>query len=199
MVRKVGGKIRGLIFVISGPSGSGKTTLLNRLLKTTPLKNKLSRSISFTTRPRRSGERNGRDYLFVTETEFKDRLKKKKILEWTRYLGYYYATPKDSVESRIRQGRDIALCLDLKGARKIRQAYPNNTITIFILPPSIESLRERMHRRCRKTRREEVANRVKLAKEEMRASRSYDYRVVNHRLSQAAGELQKIILKETNR
>jgi len=94
-------KKQSFLFIVSGPSGSGKTTLASSVLKSPELKNRLIKSISLTTRPRRPGEKDKKDYFFVPEERFKKLLKAKKILEWTRYLGYYYATPKDFVESQL--------------------------------------------------------------------------------------------------
>lgn len=188
---------RGLIFVISGPSGSGKTTLLKKLLKSKELLKKgLVKSISFATRPRRSTEKPGEDYFFITKEEFKQERKAKKILEWTRYLGYYYATPKDFIEKQLGMGRHIFLCLDLKGALKIRQLYPKNTVTVFIIPPSLVTLKNRIQERCNKTKKEEIRQRLKLAKRELLASQRYDYCLVNQNLRRAVRELKGIILRE---
>lgn len=188
---------QGLIFVVSGPSGSGKTTLLKGLLKDRSLNSALVKSISLTTRSRRSGERNKRDYFFVSPEEFRQKLKAKKILEWTKYLGYYYATPKDFVERQLKKKKNLLLCLDLKGASKIKQHYPGNAVTIFINPPSLGALRLRIESRCHKTRKEEVSRRLALATEELRASCQYDYCIMNKNLYQAMKSLKNIILKET--
>lgn len=185
---------KGMIFVISGPSGSGKTTLLERLLKEAGLRRLLRKSISFTTRPKRSGERQGRDYVFLARDDFRRALKAKKILEWTNFLGYYYATPRDFVEGQIKKGGNIVLCLDLAGARKIKRLYPRNTATIFIVPPSLETLRRRIAQRCHRTKKEEVSRRLELARAELRASREYDFTVVNKNLHQAVKELRGIML-----
>lgn len=191
-------QVPGLIFVITGPSGSGKTTLLKNLLKVQGLKNRLSKSISFTTRPKRPGEKNKKDYFFISEREFKHKQKKEKILEWTRYLGYYYATPKDFIEQHLENGKNVILCLDLKGALKIKRLYPKNTITIFIMPPSLEALQERIKKRSHKVNKEEVRLRTILAKKELKAQGSYDYCVVNKDLGLAAKELKDIILNKIN-
>jgi len=186
-------KKSGFIFIISGPSGSGKTTLLENLFRDRELKKRLVKSVSFTTRPKRQGEREGRNYFFVTESEFRRKLKAEKILEWTKYLGYYYATPRDFVEQHLKQGKDIALCLDLKGACRIKRFYPKNSVTVFVLPPSVKSLRERIEGRCKRTGKLEIKQRLKLAKEELLASHKYDYTLVNKNLSQALRELKSII------
>lgn len=189
-------KIRGLIFVISGPSGSGKTTLVRGVLLHKVLSRKFVKSISVTTRPKRSGERQNKDYFFVSLKEFRRLNAAKKILEWTRYLGYYYGTKKDFVEGKLKQGKHIALCLDLKGALKIKRLYPENTVTIFILPPSIKILRKRIEGRCAKTRQEEIRSRLKLAKSELKGKSRYDYVLKNSNLTKATSRLKGIILKE---
>lgn len=141
--------MKSFIFVISGPSGSGKTTLAGNLLKTKQLKHKLVKPVSFTTRPRRPDEKDGRDYFFIAEREFRQKKQEKKFLEWTRYLGYYYATSRDSLQRYLKQARHIILCLDLKGAFQIRKFYPKKTVLIFVMPPSLEALRQRIQiRRC---------------------------------------------------
>ncbi len=189
----------GLIFVISGPSGSGKTTLRDKLLTDRDLRGQFVKSVSFTTRQKRSGERNRKDYLFITEGEFKKRLRAKKILEWTKYLGYYYATSKDFVDKQLANCKNIILCLDLKGALRIKRLYPNNSLTIFIVPPSIKSLRQRIEGRCNRTKKEEIQKRLRLAKKELSCAGKYDFTVVNKNLSQAVRELKGIILKSAKR
>ncbi|MFH0935871.1 MAG: guanylate kinase [Candidatus Omnitrophota bacterium] len=190
-------KGRGKIFVVSGPSGSGKTTLVARLARDKGFRNRLIKSVSFTTRRSRPGEKRGRDYLFISEKEFKLRRKEQKILEWTRYLGYYYATPKEPVECWLRQGQSVILCLDLKGARRIRRVYPKEAVTIFIIPPSLAELRARIEKRCRTATRE-LKQRLRLAQDELAGSREYDYTVANSNFSQALKELKGIILGEIN-
>jgi len=188
---------QGLIFVISGPSGSGKTTLLTNLLKSKDLKNRLVKPISITTRPKRSGEKNGKDYFFVSQKQFKQEKQAKKILEWTRYLSYYYATPKDFVERQLRKKKNLILSLDLRGALRVRRLYPKNTITIFILSPSLAVLRDRIEKRCNKTKKAEIQKRLKLAEKEIQASDRYDYRLVNQDLDETVRQLKDIVLRET--
>lgn len=186
----------GLIFVISGPSGSGKTTLARNLLGDKTLEDKLARSISFTTRPRRSGEQAKKDYFFISDKRFKQEQRAKKILEWTKYLGYYYATPREFMERQLHKAKHVILCLDLKGAFTIKRQYPRNAVTIFVLPPSQDALLYRITARCHKTKEEEVRQRLALAQQELKACGRYDYCVVNKNLHQATKELKGIILKE---
>lgn len=184
------------IFVISGPSGSGKTTLLRHLIKDRRLSKRLVKSISLTTRPKRSGERQGKDYFFVSKKQFTRKRKAKKILEWTRYLGYDYATPKDFIDGQLHKSKNVLLCLDLRGALKIKHLYPQNTVAIFVAPPSLKALQDRIKKRCKKTAKEEVQKRLRLAQKELQASRRYDYCLVNRDLSTAIKRLKSIILKE---
>jgi len=190
-------KKQGLIFIISGPSGSGKTTLVGNLLGNKKLKGKLNRSISFTTRPKRSKEKDKKDYFFISEKRFNQEQKANKILEWTKYLGYYYATPRDFIERQLNRARHAILCLDLKGAFIVKRQYPRNTVTIFVIPPSLDTLLHRITSRCNRTKKEEVRQRLALAQKELSAAARYDYCVVNKDLKQATKELAGIILKET--
>ena len=189
-------KKQGKIFVISGPSGSGKTTLLSNLIKDRKISKLLVKSRSFTTRPRRPQEREARDYFFVSRDEFKHLLKAKKILEWTRYLGYYYGTPKGPLEKQLRAGKNLGLCLDLKGARIIKKLYPDKTITVFVLPPSLHVLEARIKNRCSKTNTKEITQRIRLARRELLAASRFDYCILNQNLQVALEELKNIFLKE---
>lgn len=184
------------IFVVSGPSGSGKTTLLKHALEDIVLRKKLARSISFTTRHRRSGERDGKDYFFIDKKQFNSLQKAKKILEWTKYSGYYYATPKEFVEERLKTGKHIVLCLDIKGASLVKRLYPENAVTIFVSPPSLEVLHHRIRNRCNKTKTEEIQQRIVLAKKELSAASNYDYCLLNQDLAAVTKELKAIIHNE---
>lgn len=187
---------RGMIFVFSGPSGSGKTTLAQAVLADKKFAGRLEKSISFTTRPRRRGEKSREDYFFIDEAEFLQGRKTQKILEWTRYLGYYYGTARDFVDSRLENARSLILCLDLKGAARIKALYPKNSVTIFIMPPSLEELARRIEKRHRETNKQEIAKRLRLARQEMACARDFDFCVINDKLAQAARELKGIIAKK---
>jgi guanylate kinase len=186
-------KAKGKIFVLSGPSGSGKTTLAEKLLQDPALRRKLCRSISFTTRKRRTGERDKRDYFFINEEVFKRKRKAKKILEWTTYLGYYYGTDRDFVEDRLRRFEGIVLCLDVAGALRLKRMFPSRAVTIFVLPPSIKELYRRIRARAASTTEEEISRRLTIAREEIKAARFYDYRVRNNDLSKAIERLTRIV------
>lgn len=186
----------GKIFIICGPSGSGKTTLLTNLIKDKKTAKLLVKSCSITTRPRRSGEIEGRDYFFVGGAQFQRLLKAKKILEWTKYLGYYYGTPKGPLENQLKTGRNLGLCLDLKGARILKKLYPKNTVRVFVLPPSLDVLKARIKNRCRKTNKKEIARRIRLARRELLAASQFDYCILNQNLQIALKELKDILLQE---
>ncbi len=188
----------GKIFVISGPSGSGKTTLLTSLIQDKKIGKLLVKSCSITTRPKRSQEREGKEYFFVNPLEFRRQLKAKKILEWTRYLGYYYGTPKEPLEKQLKSAKNVGLCLDLKGARILKKMYPCNTVTIFVLPPSLDVLKERIQGRCRHTKHQEVKQRMLLARKELQAAGKFDYCILNQNLSVAVEELKTIFLQESS-
>jgi guanylate kinase len=194
---KVRGKRKkGLIFVISGPSGSGKTTLAKKILNQPQFKGKFIKSVSFTTRPKRPGERQGRDYIFVSAEEFQRLLKGKKILEHTRYLGYDYGTPSMLLEQSARRGLHIILCLDLKGASFVKRAYPARVVTIFIKPLSLSIVEQRILKRWAETGPEELDRRVQLASKELSCVDRYDYCLVNDNLNKAVKEIKGIIQAE---
>lgn len=190
---------KGVLFIISGPSGSGKTTLATKVIEKEGLRGKINKSISFTTRPRRPTERNGKDYYFVTSDYFKKTLAAKKILEWTRYLRYYYGTPKIRVDRLLNKGKHVVLCVDLKGVEKLKKLYQGNAVTIFIMPPDITELQSRIEKRDACINKEEVKKRLKLAKKEMSVCGKFNHCIVNKNLTKAVSELYGIILKRINR
>ena len=188
-----------MIFVLSGPSGSGKTTLRDLLLKEKSLKKIFVKSVSLTTRPKRLGERNGRDYFFINEEAFLGLRKNKRILEWTRYLGYYYGTKKDLLDAGLKQKKSILLCLDFKGAQRIKRLYPKDAVTIFIIPPSIKELRKRIEGRSVGTREDEILKRISCAEAELKNISKYDYSLKNINLFKAVKEIENIILKSVTK
>ncbi len=187
---------RGRIFTISAPSGCGKTTLLKRLLKDRRLK--LVHSISMTSRPPRKDEKEGIDYYFVSKDVFEKKIENGEFLEWEENFGNLYGTPKGFIEDALREGSKALLSIDVKGAMNIRKAYPRRTTLIFILPPSISALEERLKKR--KTDGSYViSNRLRIAREEMAYKDKYDYVVVNDNLDIAYAKLKRIILKEAKK
>ncbi len=182
---------RGLLFVVSAPSGCGKTTICRQLASTSP---KLNSSISVTTRPPRDNETNGRDYYFVSREKFLKMRRDGKLLEWARNFGYFYGTPRGFVDKALMEGKDMLLAIDVKGARKVKKIKPES-VTIFLAPPSISSLRQRLKKRGTDSPRE-IKKRLKVAEREIAQSKKYDYVVVNDTIEKALGRLRSIVRYE---
>ena len=180
------------VFVVSAPSGCGKTTLCDRLLADGF---ELANSISMTTRRPRPGEREGVDYLFVSRRRFLDMVKSNAFLEHEENFGNLYGTPAKFVKDNLSRGRSVLLSIDVKGAMKVRRAFPKNSVLIFILPPSIKALKTRLNLRKSETPAA-MEKRLSLAKKEMAYKRRYDYRIVNDKLDDAYETLKEIVLKE---
>ena len=183
----------GRIIILSGPSGSGKTTLHKALLGSSKLKGKLVKSISATTRPKRAGERNGRDYLFLKEDVFARRITRGYFLEWEKVFANYYGTPKIQVLNLLKKGKHVLLCIDVKGAAHIANQFPE-AIKIFIKPPSLQELKKRLKLRASETH-ESLSLRLKVAQEELKRARDYDYVIINGTLNKAKTDLQKLVSK----
>jgi guanylate kinase len=184
-------KKQGILFIISAPSGSGKTTLCARLVESV---DSLYRSISMTTRSPRPGEKDGLDYIFIEKSEFIKRQKKNEFLEWAKVFGEYYATPKKHILHMLKRGSDVLLSIDVQGAMKIKR-LKLDAVYIFILPPSIAMLRERLINRSTDSK-EAIHQRLDIAKDEIECSKKYDYIVVNNRLDPALDNLKAIIVAE---
>jgi len=185
---------KGLIFIVSAPSGSGKTTICDKVLgKVENLEN----SVSLTTRKPRAGETNKKDYHYISPESFKEEIKKGNLLEWEENFGYSYGTPKNFVLETTKNGKDVLLNIDVRGARQVKKTFPES-ILIFIKPPSFEELARRL--RIRNTDEScEIEKRLKLAKEEFKAEAEYDHVVVNEKLEEAINEVIGIIKKERDK
>ncbi len=184
-------KKKGLLFVVSAPSGAGKTTLCRAMVRIFP---GLHHSISFTTRPPRPGEENGRDYHFTSPEDFQRMIDAGELAEWAEIYGHRYGTSKATLERIQDEGRDVILDIDGQGARQLRD-QDLQAIFIFILPPSWEELKRRLS--LRKTEPEAaLEERLRKARAEMAESRWYDYIIINHKLEKAQEQLQAIILAE---
>jgi guanylate kinase len=182
------------IVIISGPSGCGKTTLNKALLASPLLKGKLVKSISATTRPKRPGERSGRDYLFLSAKTFEERIKKGYFLEWEKVFDHYYGTPKKQALGLLKKGINVLLCIDVKGAKTVAREFPR-ALKIFIKAPSMKILEARLKARGSESRGSLEA-RLKVARRELKEARYYDHVVINADLNKAEGELQQIVYNE---
>lgn len=185
---------KGRIVIISGPSGSGKTTLYKMLLQSSRLKKKLVRSISATTRLPRKGEKNGREYLFISPKMFEYKIKSGHFLEWQKVFDNYYGTPKKNVKCQLAQGKHVLLCIDVKGAKIILKNYPN-ALTIFIKTRSLSILKKRLESRGQDN--PESRNlRLKTATNELKESKNYSVQIINDRLDVAFRDLEDAVIKE---
>jgi guanylate kinase len=182
----------GKIFVISAPSGCGKTTLCNRLLADGL---GLENSVSMTTRPPRPGEKNGFDYRFVSEKRFRGIIRKRGFLEYEENFGHLYGTPRTFVENRLKKERPVLLSIDVKGAMKIRKAYPAASVLVFLLPPSLAALRKRLRARSSDSY-DVIQRRLGLAKKELAYKNRYDHRIVNDDLEKAYRRLKRVVVAE---
>ncbi len=177
-----------MLFVLSAPSGTGKTTVADRLLKSCP---KVKRIITTTTRPRREGEVHGVDYIFIDREEFERKIEEGYFLEYANVYGHYYGTPKDQVLKNEEEGIDSLLVIDVQGARKVKEVYPESVL-IFLMPPSIEELRRRLLGRG--YGRENLEQRLQKAEEEIACARHFDYIVVNEFIDKTVEALHMIIV-----
>ncbi len=179
------------IFVVSAPSGAGKTTIVHNVLSRLP---EVEFSVSATTRKKRSFEVDGKDYFFLSETDFKEKIEAKEFVEWETFYGYYYGTLKSYINSKIKDGKSILLEVDVKGALKIKEEYPD-AVMIFVLPPSIDELQRRLVNR--KTESEnDLKKRVERAKMEIEFQTHFEHKVINDVLEEAKEKVFNIISKE---
>lgn len=182
--------MKGLLIVISGPSGAGKGTICKTLLK----ENDFWISVSATTRQPRSGEVDGTNYYFLTKEEFKKRIDYDDFLEYAEVYGNYYGTPKSNALKAIENGRDVILEIDIQGALKVKESYPEG-VFIFILPPSMEELKNRIINRGSETP-ESLMTRFKSAYKEINYVSKYNYAVVNDTVEEAVKKIHSIIVAE---
>jgi len=185
---------RGILFVVSSPSGGGKGTLIQRMLKKVL---NLSYSVSFTTRAPRNGEVDGREYFFVTPEEFKRMVAANEFLEWAHVHGKLYGTSRSQVSHEISEGRDIVLEVDVQGAASIRALMPDS-VSVFILPPSFEVLRQRLLDRGTDSP-EELDLRLRNAPTELKNYAAFQYLIINDDADRAADQLSAIVHAERAR
>ena len=181
----------GLLFVLSSPSGTGKTTVARKLAEAD--KNCVL-SVSHTTRSARKNEVHGKDYFFVHRDEFEKMTREGRFLEWAEFQEEFYGTTHDFVKKTLEAGKDVILIIDVKGAKQVKEKYPGS-ISIFLLPPSVEELKKRL--RNRETEgEEETERRLGIASWEQEQAKNYDYRVVNDKIETTVEEVLSIIRAE---
>lgn len=182
---------RGILFIISAPSGTGKTTLCKQLTANIP---GLWHSISYTTRSPRAGEEHGREYFFTDEPTFQSMIDRHEFVEWARVYGHLYGTPRKTLADKIDQGIDVLLEIDVQGALQVKKKF-DDAVSIFILPPSMTVLRQRLQSRASDST-EEIQRRLQKVKEEVWSYREYAYIVRNDDLTRSLRDLENIFLGE---
>ena len=187
-------KVKGNLIVVSGPSGSGKNSIVNNLYK---YNNNFWESISMTTRQKRTGEVDKKDYYFISEEEFLDNIKNNNLLEYTNYNGFYYGTPKSHIMVKLNAGIDVILVIEIEGALKVKELIPD-TICIFILPPSMQELKRRLISRNTENK-DKIIKRFTTAYKEINEITKYNYVIVNDNLDEATITLNSILISERSR
>jgi len=183
---------RGLMFVLSSPSGAGKTTLSRMLVAETPA---LRMSVSATTRPMRPGEVEGKDYYFVDQKRFDAMVENGELLEWANVFDNRYGTPRAPVEAALAAGQDVLFDIDWQGTQQLRSRQPNDVVSVFILPPSVTALEQRLHTRAQDSE-EVIRGRMKKAGDEMSHFDAYDYILVNDNIGIAFEAVKSILRAE---
>ena len=183
---------KGTLVVVSGFSGAGKGTIMKRLLEEYP--NSYALSISATTRSPRPGESHGREYFFVSEEEFEEMIREEALVEYARYVNNYYGTPKAYVMEQLEQGRDVILEIEIQGALKVKEAYPD-TLLLFVSPPDAGELKKRLVNRGTEDEAA-IDSRLSRAFQEAQGVEQYDYFVINDDLEECVQEVHSIIRNE---
>src|ERR1700744_5673074 len=183
---------RGLMFVLSSPSGTGKTTLSRLLIDRSP---GLRMSVSATTRPMRPGEVEGRDYFFVDKVRFEAMAGQGELLEWATVFDNRYGTPRAAVDSALAAGQDVLFDIDWQGTQQLRSRAPNDVVSVFILPPSVTALEQRLHTRAQDSD-DVIRGPMKKAGDEMSHFDAYDYIVVNDNIGISFEAVRSILRAE---
>jgi len=186
------GERRGLLFVLSSPSGAGKTTITRRLLEADE---NLSMSVSVTTRPPRAGEVDGRDYHFIDRAAFDGLVARDALLEHAQVFDHWYGTPREPVEAALGAGKDMVFDIDWQGARQIGARMRDDMVSVFILPPSMTELHDRLRRRAKDSEKVVLA-RMDKALDEVSHYDEYDYVIVNDDLERAVAAVRSILAAE---
>lgn len=183
---------RGILFVVSAPAGCGKDTILEKALAK---EINLCYSVSATTRAMRAGETEGISYYFKTKEEFEKMIADGELLEHTEYCGNYYGTPKQTVQDSLELGQNVVLKIEIEGAENVKRLFPE-AVLIFILPPSMQELKRRLHKRSTEDE-ETIEKRLKQAEKEISFAENYDYVIVNGELDKAVQDLISIVNAES--
>ncbi len=179
---------KGVLLIVSGLSGAGKGTICKRLLSKYP---DYDLSVSATDRAPREGETNGAEYFFINTGEFEQMIKDGKLLEYARYVDHYYGTPLEWVNTRLEEGRDIILEIEIQGALQVREKRPDSLL-VFIMPPDMEELERRLRKRGTETE-EEIGKRLARAAEEVEYIKEYDHVIVNEDVEKSVDMLHNIV------
>ena len=182
----------GIMLVISSPSGAGKTTLARKLLQQDQ---EIKLSVSVTTRKPRKIEKNKKDYIFIDESKFKSMVKSNELLEFAEVFGNNYGTPRDPVEKRIKNGKDVLFDIDWQGTQALREMEPKHLVSVFILPPSTKELEKRLHSRGQDSP-EIVKKRMDQANSEITHWAEYDYIIINNDIEKTLEKLKSILISE---
>lgn len=182
---------KGKLIVVSGPSGVGKDTIVSKYLEK---HNEDELSISMTSRGIRNNEVDGVNYYFKTKEEFEEAIDNNELLEYAMYNGNYYGTPRKEVEKRINNGINVILVIEVVGAMNVKNMMKDDCTLIFILPPSMDELKERLINRGTDSM-DSIDNRLDIARREIEVSDKYDYKIINDNLDNAVKELESIIKK----
>lgn len=181
----------GKLIIFSAPSGSGKTTLVRHILKTLP--DHIEFSISATSRPKRGVEENGKDYYYLSVDEFKEKVANNEFLEWEEvYAGTHYGTLKIEVERIWAKGKAVIFDIDVEGGLNLKNQYKHDSIGIFVMPPSIKILEERLHSRSTDNK-ESIARRISKAEKELKTAKLFDVFILNENLDEAFVKAEEIV------
>jgi guanylate kinase len=183
---------RGLLFVLSSPSGAGKTSLVRAILEKDA---NAQLSISYTTRPPRPSEVDGRDYIFVSLEKFKEMVEQGEFIEYAQVFGNLYGTPKQPIFEALEKGRDVLFDIDWQGTQQIAQNAKEDLVRLFILPPSYQALDERLHSRAQDSE-EVIHNRMKSALDEISHWAEYDYVIINDDFQKSLDNVYSILQSE---
>ncbi len=178
--------------MVSAPSGSGKTTIAKKIMEKFQF---IKFSVSATTRPKRDGEIDGKDYFFLTKEEFEKKIQNGELLEWEEIYGNYYGTLKSVVESALKNGEILLFDVDVNGAISIKKKFPDDSVLIFIKPPNIETLKERLRRRKTETE-EQIKKRLERVPMELGKAEFFDYIFTNDKLEDTVNAVVRVVFNE---